>query len=99
MTAKKVLRILILVILVAVLTACAVYFVIDYLHYKSITEIGGVVNSSVISDDNAVTQPKPTIKIPIDFDELKAVNKDIYAWITIPDTNIDYPILQSLDED
>ena len=30
----------------------------------------------------------------IDFDALKAENEDIYAWITIPDTNIDYPVLQ-----
>lgn len=34
----------------------------------------------------------------IDFDGLKAINPDIYAWIKIPGTNIDYPILQSADE-
>lgn len=34
----------------------------------------------------------------IDFDALREENEDIYAWITIPDTNIDYPILQHPDE-
>lgn len=30
----------------------------------------------------------------IDFDLLKTVNTDIIGWITIPDTHIDYPVLQ-----
>ena len=28
------------------------------------------------------------------FDELRKVNSDVCAWITIPDTHIDYPVLQ-----
>ncbi|MCD7845610.1 MAG: class B sortase [Oscillospiraceae bacterium] len=31
---------------------------------------------------------------PIDFEELQAVNSDIYAWLQIDNTNIDYPIVQ-----
>lgn len=30
----------------------------------------------------------------LDWAELEAVNPDIYAWIYIPNTNIDYPVLQ-----
>lgn len=36
--------------------------------------------------------------VKIDFDELEKVNPDIYAWIKIPETNIDYPILQSAEQ-
>lgn len=32
---------------------------------------------------------------PIDFDKLKETNADVQAWITLPGTTIDYPILQS----
>jgi sortase B len=32
---------------------------------------------------------------PIDFSKLQAVNPDVYAWIKIPDTNIDYAVAQS----
>lgn len=30
----------------------------------------------------------------IDFEELRAINEDIYAWICVPGTNIEYPVLQ-----
>lgn len=30
-----------------------------------------------------------------DFEELKESNADIYAWITVPGTQVDYPVLQS----
>lgn len=31
----------------------------------------------------------------LDWDKLKAYNPDIYAWIYIPNTRVDYPVLQS----
>lgn len=37
--------------------------------------------------------------LPIDFESLWEINPEIYAWIQIPDTNIDYPVLQHMDED
>ena len=41
-----------------------------------------------------------TIQIPVDFATLQEENPDIYAWIRIADTPIDYPILQSkIDDD
>lgn len=36
----------------------------------------------------------PPYDCPIDFESLWEINKDVYAWITIPGTIIDYPILQ-----
>lgn len=36
---------------------------------------------------------------PIDFKKLSEVNPEIYAWIRIPDTNIDYPIVQREGDD
>ncbi len=40
-----------------------------------------------------------TVKNPIDFDTLKKENDDIYGWIKVPNTQIDYPIVQSYSED
>lgn len=50
------------------------------------------------SEEAARLEEKYGIEIPekyIDFDELhKEVSEDIYAWIYIPDTHVDYPVFQ-----
>ena len=65
-----------------------------------------VVTESTASDNafDKQAEVKPVdilkergISIPeknIDWDELHSQNSDIYAWIYVPGTNIDYPILQ-----
>lgn len=42
---------------------------------------------------------KNSVNIPINFEAAWKVNQDIIAWIKIPNTKIDYPILQNPDED
>lgn len=39
-----------------------------------------------------------SLVIPIDFDALQEINKDIYAWIEVAGTNVDYPILQNEED-
>jgi sortase B len=36
--------------------------------------------------------------IPVDFEAWQEVNPDVYAWITIPGTVIDYPIVQNAED-
>lgn len=36
---------------------------------------------------------------PIDFAALQAENPDIYAWLTVPNTDIDYPLVQRAGDD
>lgn len=48
--------------------------------------------------------PKPTptpipYVSPIEFDALRTMNDDIYAWIEIPGTTVSYPVLQRAGDD
>ena len=40
-----------------------------------------------------------TTENSVDFDSLEEINKDIHAWIKIPGTPIDYPVLMSDESD
>ena len=43
--------------------------------------------------------PEETTNASIDFDELRERNPDIFAWLSIPGTEINYPVLQSGESD
>ena len=57
-------------------------------------ENGGTGESKTASESSG----KP-VEIPIDFETLTRENPDVYAWIQIPGTQVDYPILQSSEDD
>ncbi len=46
-----------------------------------------------------VTPTQKKVACPIDFAALQARNSDLYAWITMPNTVIDYPIAQSAPDE
>ena len=51
--------------------------------------------NAMLSDMKSTEAPETeTAAIPVKFEELQSVNPDVYAWITVPGTEIDYPILQ-----
>ncbi len=56
------------------------------------TESGG-------KNQETTAPAKKAQKNPVSFTELKKRNPDIYAWIKVPETNVDYPVLQSPNND
>lgn len=44
------------------------------------------------------TDEKDPMNRKIDFDKLEEVNEDVYAWIYVPGTTIDYPVVQAQAE-
>lgn len=64
----------------------------------SIEEITENVTSEVIEYDERMEVVVEPADIPIDFKELQKRNPDVYAWINIPNTPIDYPIVQSKED-
>jgi len=56
-----------------------------------IDDIGSLSSESLSQDE--------TYESPVDFASLQSKNPDIHAWLTIPDTNVNYPIVQSPTDD
>lgn len=54
-------------------------------------------STAVESEPESESKEKP--EIPINFEELWQINPEIYAWIEIPGTAINYPIVQSASDD
>ena len=54
--------------------------------------------TEVDTTDTAETEP-PLPENPVNFSKQMKINDDIYAWIYIPNTNVNYPILQSDEDD
>lgn len=44
-------------------------------------------------------EAKPVVEVPVDFEEWQARNEDIYAWIQLPGTVVDYPVLQRFGDE
>ena len=89
---KKTLLIILIILLFLVCAGGVVYLVwIYYNNYMAQNTYEGIANSYVEEAPAVETLEKN----PIDFDSLKAINEDVYAWIKVPNTKIDYPIVQS----
>lgn len=49
-------------------------------------------------EPSASTEAETLAENPIDFAALQEENPDIYAWITVPNTAVDHPIVQAGDD-
>ena len=52
---------------------------------------------SNVQDDQSDGSDQEYDTFEVNWEELKKANQDIIAWIRIPDTNINYPIVQGQD--
>lgn len=50
-------------------------------------------------ESSGIEQPGQTEDRPADFEQMRQSNPDVYAWITVPGTVIDYPVVQSQTDD
>lgn len=104
-TGRKVLFCLFAILFVGALTYGGLYLHSqkerEEVYQEMETEKNAVKTEETVQPTEAEEIPQETPKpdIPVDFEKLRKENPDIYAWITIPDTGIDYPILQSASDD
>ena len=60
-------------------------------------EIDGLRSQASVSTDNTSSNVN-YVEPPVDFVALKKKNTDIYGWINVPGTSVDYPILRREDD-
>jgi len=90
---KKIYKILLIVFLIIFIVSAA--YLIKYLVPQK-ENYDDFKNESTQSEDNNSEQNIVNFPDnPIDFVKLKDQNREIIGWLKIPDTIIDYPILQS----
>ena len=65
-----------------------------YGFYKDYKEVDDT-NNEIISLYTENGSEESTEDFKIDWESLLSVNREIVAWIRVPDTNINYPIVQS----
>ena len=90
----------ILIVAVAVVAAIVVAaLVLANTQKPEESEVSVVPTQKTTMQVEDVTPTVAKVKNPIDFAALKAKNSDLYAWIKMPNTVIDYPIAQSAPDE
>ena len=93
----------ILIITIILLIGCIIYVMYQMnSQHNSQEEYSQLASSVAPSVSNEITSPsinENLVENPIDFQSLRAQNDEIYSWIYIPDTNINYPVCRSNTND
>ncbi len=87
---RSVAKKIIIAILILIILAC---FVVLAVYYFGTYKVERAYKDMLIGAQTTIEEN------PIDFDYLTDQNDEVYAWIKIDDTNIDYPISQSKVDD
>ena len=85
----------IIAVLILVIIVCAVGIVSYFVKQNKAKD----ENKKIQKIAKEETEEKTDDEVSIDFEALQQQNADIYAWIRIPETQIDYPILQHPSDD
>lgn len=91
-------RKLLIILLLAIALICAGYLIWYYGSAFKAKNQGEIdIKEPVVVEPEI--EPEEIVEIPIDFATLQATNPDVYAWIKIDGTVIDYPIVQKRADD
>ena len=93
---KKNKKRIVLLILAIIVFVCACVYIGFYIYNSTMAQKESEI---VTTPDTTSSELGPLADNPVDFESLQQGNDEIYAWIKIEDTEIDYPIVQSKNDD
>ena len=99
---KRPVRILLTVVAVFAVIVCifCILFIVQYVRGKSLSDkLGESFTSGVVVKPRDPADDGQYMTIDVDFDSLHDINPEIYAWIEVPGTNINYAVVQSRTDD
>lgn len=106
MKLKKIILNLLLIILIIIFSYSVYNIYILYTDNKNNNELIKEVQDSAIIDNSTNTnetidnnKENNILYLELDFEKLNDINTDTVAWITINNTNINYPIVQTKNND
>lgn len=89
----KKLWMVLLIVSVICIVGCIAFFIVMKLQSDEMDDLRSLAalsSDGASSDSSDVNYVEP----PVNFVELKKKNPDIYAWINVPGTAVDYPVLR-----
>ncbi|MGN9056940.1 class B sortase [Bariatricus sp. HCP28S3_A7] len=94
-------RKILIILLLAVAVGCAGYLIWHYISASKTEESYEEARkeAEIEIPETEPDQEGEAVQVPIDFEVLQKTNPDVYAWIRIDGTKIDYPIVQKNDDD
>ncbi len=93
---QKGIIILIIILLFLICSAAVVYIVWEYYNNYVANENYNNIIESYYEENSGENN---IVDNPIDFESLKSVNDDVYAWVKVPNTKVNYPVAQSQIDD
>lgn len=82
---------------IVIMSICGVYIYNWEKDSQHSEEIMNIIKNSIVENISEKTNDKTNNDIKINFNELIKINKDVVGWIKVNNTNIDYPVVQTND--
>lgn len=93
---RKILLIVSFVVMILSICFIVSYYIAAYKNKLANARLK-TIHSSVVSDSVSLPAVSGGSGMLSEFDPFYSVNSEIKGWITVPNTNIDYPVVQAAD--